>query len=85
MAFLIGSEMLLALHKYLSSTLVPRFGTISTQNVLKMLAIWFSFIINFWSSFNATRVFDLTLFGKRGFMIPQNLLLTAIFLVSKFS
>ena len=39
MAFSIGSEMLLALHKYLLSTLVPRFGTISIKNVLKVLAI----------------------------------------------
>ena len=33
-AFSVGSEMLLASHKYLSSTLVPRFGAISIKNVL---------------------------------------------------
>ena len=45
--FLIASEMLLQLQKYLSSTLVSRFVTISIKNVLKMLVIWYSFFINF--------------------------------------
>ena len=84
-AFSIELEMLLASHKYLSSTLVPRFGTISIKNVLKILAIWYSFFINFPSSFNVMEVLDLTLFEKRGFTVPQNFLLSVIFLVSKFS
>ena len=52
-------------NKYLSSTLVPRSGTISMKNVLKMLAISYSFL-----------VFDLTLFEKRDFMVPQNFILS---------
>ena len=51
-AFSIGSKMLLMLHKYLLSTLVQWFGTISMKNVLKMLAISYSFFINFSFLFN---------------------------------
>ena len=46
-AFSIELEMLLASHKYLSSTLVPRFGTISIKNVLKYWLSGIHFLLIF--------------------------------------
>ena len=85
LAFSIESEMIEVLQIYRWSTLIPRFGTILINKLLKIFPIWYSFLISWWFSFRVIRIFHLILLEKSGFKLPKNFLLTLRFLTFRFS
>ena len=70
--FLAGSKMLDTLLRYNWSIFIPRFGIIKKKNNLKKIfAILYSFLIKISFLFSVIYSFDLMSFEKSGFTAPE--------------